>query len=315
MSPPGWEAISLLPEPLPAFERQSVDTSTQILGQTFRAPVLLKAPIEPPGRPQVLGVAAAAAARHGLLLFLTGATGTLHGPAEVERLRSTLAGAGSPRVLMEITSSWLVEGHTREDDRINGLLTRMNDIEAAGFVVRLDLSEPKMPPGDPSRVLNALADLAARVNRRLLVSAAAGMTRAAARTLLEHGAAGLIAGSSLPFRDADQLGPPGGTWGIPAFAAIRILRGIGVPVASDGRIESGLSAAKAIALGADLVVTPAQTSTEPLDRFLDDLRAAMYLSGAPTLAALKHVPFVATGATREWLEAAETLWRTDSVHG
>jgi isopentenyl-diphosphate delta-isomerase len=263
----------------------------------------------------VLGVAAAAAARHALPLFLSGATETLHGSAEAERLRATLAGAGSPRVLVEIAASWLVEGHAREDGRLDGLLSRLNVIEDVAFVVRLDFSEPKVTPGDPSRVLDALADLAARVNRRLLVSAMAGMTRASARTLLEHGAAGLIVGSSLPFRDIDRATPPGGSWGIPAFAAIRILRGIGVPVASDGRIESGLSAAKAIALGADLVVTPAQTSTEPLDRFLDDLRTVMYLAGAPTLAALKHAPFIATGTTREWLEAAETLWRTDSVHG
>jgi isopentenyl diphosphate isomerase/L-lactate dehydrogenase-like FMN-dependent dehydrogenase len=37
----------------------------------------------------------------------------------------------------------------------------------------------------------------------------------------------------------------------------------------------------------------------------------MFLAGARTLAQLRQSPFVATGETREWLEAAETLWKAD----
>ncbi|MBX6343093.1 MAG: alpha-hydroxy-acid oxidizing protein, partial [Thermomicrobiaceae bacterium] len=173
--------------------------------------------------------------------------------------------------------------------------------------------------------LDAIAEAAAAIDRPLLVRAPRGIPRWAAREVVEREVAGIVTGGAEVAHPGDasaagSLGQVFANWGIPTIAAVRMLRGIGVPVVSEGRIESGLDAARAIALGADLVVVPApggeagvEALAATLDRLAVELRMAMFLVGAARLAALKQAPFVATGESREWLEAAETLWRADAA--
>jgi isopentenyl-diphosphate delta-isomerase len=79
-----------------------------------------------------------------------------------------------------------------------------------------------------------------------------------------------------------------------------------------GGIRSGLDAAKAIALGADLagVARPLLRAcleggdgavARWIEAFLAELRAAVFLSGARSLAGLRARPRVVLGETREWL--------------
>jgi isopentenyl-diphosphate delta-isomerase len=91
-------------------------------------------------------------------------------------------------------------------------------------------------------------------------------------------------------------------WGIPTAEAIQQARHAapGLPLVASGGINTGLEAAKAIALGADVVamarpfLTAATASAGAVEGVADDLvhtlRIAMFCIGAPNLAALKGTP-------------------------
>jgi len=77
--------------------------------------------------------------------------------------------------------------------------------------------------------------------------------------------------------------------------------------------------AKALALGANLagvalpLLKPAvngdvERVIKILQRYIDELRNAMFLVGAEDVKELRKVPLVVTGFAREWLEQRIDLW-------
>ena len=80
-----------------------------------------------------------------------------------------------------------------------------------------------------------------------------------------------------------------------------------------GGVRSGLDAARALTLGATLVgmgfpfLKAASEGEQALrdffDQFITELKVAMQLTGARTVAQLGATPAVVLGATRDWLEA------------
>ena len=113
------------------------------------------------------------------------------------------------------------------------------------------------------------------------------------------------------------LGATFGDWGIPTAMSILESRTAGVPVIATGGIRSGLDAAKALALGADLVsvgkpaLMAARTSYDDLvawlEHFLEELEMAMVLSGAASIADMRRRPPVLTGDVRDWAQQRDAL--------
>jgi isopentenyl-diphosphate delta-isomerase len=105
-------------------------------------------------------------------------------------------------------------------------------------------------------------------------------------------------------RDDDvEIGELFADWGIPTPESIRRLAAIdGLTVIGSGGVRSGLDAAKAIALGADLAglaqpfLGPAMESAErvgeKIERTLRELRIAMFCVGARNLAELRRAELV-----------------------
>jgi isopentenyl-diphosphate delta-isomerase len=87
----------------------------------------------------------------------------------------------------------------------------------------------------------------------------------------------------------------------------------GLPIVATGGVRSGLDAARAISLGATAVGV-ARPLLEALlgggdagvsgwiERFAEELTAAMFLNGSATTGDLARVPRVIGGETRRWLD-------------
>jgi isopentenyl-diphosphate delta-isomerase len=102
-------------------------------------------------------------------------------------------------------------------------------------------------------------------------------------------------------------------WGIPTAVSIAWMSPLGFrTIIATGGISTGLDVARAVALGADAaglarpvlraLLSGGRVEAEALlDRVEAELRTAMLLTGAPTIAALKSVPRVLVGELNAWL--------------
>ncbi len=100
-------------------------------------------------------------------------------------------------------------------------------------------------------------------------------------------------------------------WGIATPIAVVEAGVAGLPLISTGGVRNGLDMARALALGASLVgmgfpfLKAASESYEAVCELLEtvvaELKVAMQLSGAATIAQLQQADVVVTGESREWL--------------
>lgn len=339
---PIWEHITLLPNPLPEIDENHVDLRRRVLSRNLTMPVM----IEPDGsrssaRPIALERLASAAERHGTFFSLGDLQPAFDKPSVYGELR-TIRG-NHPNVVMyaELPASRLIpqpdtplleleQVHRAVTDLgLHGLLINLNGIQQS-FTSRYGATS--------AGTLQMLEELCKLMEIPVIARSLTGIPRHICRIMIERGINGVMVGGAEVVDDwLRENRPTQGEmaeryrqkheafvgWGLPTVAAIRMLKGIGIPIISDGRIDTGLDAAKAMILGADLVGVKlagsrsGEDSDEAIERdllsFSADFRAAMFLSGAANLVTLPQIPFVAVGETREWLEAAETLWKQDQA--
>jgi isopentenyl-diphosphate Delta-isomerase len=339
---PIWEEIHLLPNPLPEIDQSHIDTRCRVFSHNAMIPVL----IEPDGsrssaRPIALERLAGAADRHGMLFSFGDLQPAFDKPSVHGELRTIRDRYPSLFTAAELPASRLLarpDVPVLEVDRVARVVAEL-DLKA--LILDLDGVQQSFHStyGAVSvGVYETLGELSERLSVPIVPRSIAGLPRGAAKLLYDRGARGFMVGGAEVLDDWLRTSKPDDPalqaaarerqeafrgWGIPTVAAIRMLRSIGCPVISDGRIETGLNAVKALTIGANVVGFPLSGSRSGEDseamieqdvvRLIDEVRTAMFLCGATTVLNLPMAPFVAVGETREWLEAAESLWRHDGV--
>jgi isopentenyl-diphosphate delta-isomerase len=190
------------------------------------------------------------------------------------------------------------------------------------------LEEMVQPEGDHNSCgfLDAIGDLVSAVPVPIVAKeTGAGLSRESGVALAERGVAALdvggAGGTSFALVEAARaklagdvrgahLGVAFARWGIPTAAGVLETAGLGLPTIATGGVRNGLDAAKALALGAQLVGIgkPALTAAmkgldaliDVLESMLEELRLAMVLCGARTPRDLRSRPPVLSGFTRDW---------------
>lgn len=108
------------------------------------------------------------------------------------------------------------------------------------------------------------------------------------------------------------LGRVYGEWGIPTAVSVVAASTSGLPIIATGGVRTGLDAAKAIALGAQIVgigrpLLAAALKGEAavaawIAQFLEELRVAIFLTGGRSVSDLRSGQTVVVGETRRWIE-------------
>ncbi len=317
----GFEDVELIHDALPEVDFDEISLKTTFLGKKLQAPVMILPMTGGHPRGGRLNLLMASIAQEFGLAF---GVGSQRAGLENPRLMSTykvrkvapdvflLGNLGIPQLL----------------GKKGPQLARyaVESIDADALSIHLNpLQEVVQPEGQPTfrGGLRAISKVCNTLDVPVIVKeTGAGINRRVAKKLVSAGAAAIDvsgaggtswAGVEL-HRAGRGLGATFWDWGIPtAVAVIEVAESVSVPVIASGGVRSGLDAAKALALGADLVglalpVLKAAAKGEKslrqfLTSFLLELKAAMFLCGCKNLKELCNTEVVITGRTAEWLTA------------
>lgn len=198
-------------------------------------------------------------------------------------------------------------------------------INANALALHLNpLQEASQPEGDVNweGCIDNIRNVCESVDKPVIVKEVGeGISREVGMQIERAGAAAIdvagVGGTSWSliesYRSKSDLGKKFRGWGVPtAISLVEVMESVDIPVIASGGMRNGVDAAKAIALGTDLVgfalpfLKCATISSDDVVKKIQEIereiKTAVFLSGSKTLNQMKKKPVVITGKTKEWLE-------------
>ncbi|HZO74396.1 MAG TPA: type 2 isopentenyl-diphosphate Delta-isomerase [Ktedonobacteraceae bacterium] len=326
-----WSDIHFVHQALPEVDLDQIDTSVTFLGKTLRYPIFMSSLTG--GHPDVIHInrnLARAAEHYGLALGVGSQRAAIVNPDLAESYAVTREYAPGAFLIANIGAPQLIPQARHAAFTLEQVQRAIAMIEANALAVHMNsLQEATQAEGDRRAMgeAAALKALAAQIGVPVIAKeTGAGVSREQALLLrscniaaIDVGGAG---GSSMPMLEAARsqargdeqtmnLGLLFHDWGIPTSISLVEAGVANLPLISTGGVRSGLDVARALALGATLVgigfpfLKAASESYEKVCELLativTEMKVAMQLSGAASIADLRATDVVVTGATREWL--------------
>lgn len=330
----GFGDVSLVHAALPEVDLARVDPSIDFLGRHLELPLVIASMTGgfAAGGDVNAGLARAAE-RHGLAMGVGSQRAALRDRSLRDSYEVARREAPTAFLMANVGAAQLVpQGDGREPLTPTDVLALADMIRADAVIVHLNaVQELVMTEGD--RNAAGWADAIARLVDALPIPVVAketggGVSEAAARRLAQAGVAAIDVGgrggtsfAAIEGMRAAEQGDDRGVrlsgvlaeWGIPTPVSVVLAARAGLPIIATGGVRTGLDAARAIALGASGVGV-ARPLLEALlgggdaavsawiERFAEELAAAMFLTGSATIGDLARVPRVIGGDTRRWLD-------------
>ncbi|NYT07645.1 MAG: type 2 isopentenyl-diphosphate Delta-isomerase [Methanomicrobiales archaeon] len=328
----GFSDIRLVHNALPECDLEFIDTGIEFLGHSFAAPLFIAAMTG--GHPDTKEVnrrLARAAEFAGIGMGVGSQRAALENPDLADTFSVVREAAPRAFIAANIGAVQLRDYGLEWADRA------VEMIDADAIAVHLNfLQEALQPEGDHDArgCLPAIEELCRESRTPVIIKeTGSGISAATARACWAAGAGAIDVGgwggtnwaAIEGIRRANTNSPQGTgrtplsllfeDWGIPTVVSLCEVAGTGGPVIATGGIRSGLDMAKAIALGADLcgialpLLAPAMQGEDEVSAtiaaFMEELRIAMFLSGARNLKAQKERQPYITGRTRQMLQSME----------
>jgi isopentenyl-diphosphate delta-isomerase len=306
----------------PEMALEEVSLQIEFLGRPLGAPIMVSSMTGATAEGERINRnLAAAAERFGLAMGLGSARAAIEDPscAATYRVRDV-----APHVLLfaNLGAVQLNYGYDMETCR------RIVDLsEADGLILHLNpLQEALQPEGntDFRGLLGRIEAVCRSVSVPVIVKEVGwGLSADVVRRLAEAGVAAVdvagaggtswseIEGYRATTGAGQRLAQDFAGWGIPTVECIRAAResAPGLPLIASGGIESGVDAAKAIALGADVAALARvflaaaneseEQTIEEAERVVSGMRVAMFCAGISNVVALKKAPLFCRGAFGE----------------
>lgn len=325
-----WGDVQLVHNSLPEVDYDKIDTRVKLLGKELRMPLVITGMTGGyPGATFINRNLARAAAEVGIAFgvgseraaIVKGAFPESYSCARDYPVPLKFANIGAPQIIPQPDGGKVVgEEETRR---------AMELIGADVLAIHLNPLQERIQPEGDRNAKGSLAQIG-RLARKFPVLAketGAGISRQAATRLKGAGVKAFdVSGrggtsfAAVEYHRAVKqgakrqirLGRTFWDWGIPAPVSLTEVAPLKLPVIASGGVRSGLDAARAIALGATAVgfaggilraaASSYEETLEELRYFEEELRTAMFLTGARDLPDLRKVRKVITGQTAAWLE-------------
>lgn len=311
----GYEEIELIHKALPQINKEKINIKTEFLQKKLDAPIIITGITG--GHPASLAVNRELA-RAAEELQIGMGVGSQRAAVENPELESTYT-----VVREEAPSTFIIGNIGAPQIEYAEKAAAMMDLDAMAIHLN-PLQEAIQPEGDvnATEYLQFIKKTSQTLDIPVIVKeTGAGIKREDSIAIEEAGAAAIdIAGAGgtswaavETYRSKDRsMGELFWDWGIPtAVSTAEVSQSIKIPVISSGGIRTGLDAAKALALGAETVGIALPLLKEAyqgheavvlkLQKFMEELKIAMYLVGASSISDLRKCDMVIMGKTREWL--------------
>ena len=311
--------IDLVYKCLPDMNFGDVDTHIEFLGKELKAPILISSMTGGTEEAEIINKRLAKVAEELGVAF---AVGSQRAALEDESLAKTYQirdVAPKTIVIGNIGAVQLLKNYTKEHVK-----KAADMISADAIYLHINpLQEACQTEGDTNfkDMVSAIDKITKTVKTPVIVKeVGCGIDKDSAHALEKAGVRVIdvagMGGTSWPLveskRNENKVGETFRCFGIPTpISLIETKQNVEIPVIASGGIRNGLQAAKAIALGADVVgialplLKPSRESEDAvkkwLSRFIQELRVAMFSVGAKTVADLQKKPVIITGKTRSWL--------------
>jgi isopentenyl-diphosphate delta-isomerase len=324
----GFEDVGLVHCALPETDREKIDLSTTVFGHRFAAPLMVGAITGGTHEAAKINAAIAETVQD---LGLGMGVGSQRAALENKKLEETFSivrkKAPTAFLVANIGGIQLVNGYGSREVK-----KAVQMIEADAIAIHLNaLQETAQPEGQTnfSGILEKIAEIAEEIERPVIAKeTGAGIAAEEAKKLAAAGvnAIDVSGAGGTSFAAVEHLRAKTGEndrqrrmgrifwdWGIPtAVSIVEVYQSVKLPVIASGGIRSGLNAAEALALGSSLAslsqpmlraaVTGVKETHTTLSLLVDELRNAMFLTGAKTVKDLHLTPVVITGRVSEWLK-------------
>ena len=311
----GFNDVELVHKAIPEVNQEEIDLSTSLFGKKMDAPIIITAITG--GHPTSLEVnrqLAQAAGKFNIGLGL----GSQRAAVEHPELTSTYT------VAREESPESLIIGNIGAP-QMEQAPQAIEMMELDALAVHLNTLQEAIQPGGDLNTVGYLSKLQKTVESSdlpiMIKETGAGISGNDAQLLEKTGIAALdVAGAGgtswaavEKYRSKDKdMGELYWDWGIPTAAStVEVSQSVKIPIISSGGIRNGLDAVKSLALGANVIgmalpILKASYMGEEVlsnffEKFLAEMKVAMFLVGANNLEELKKADLVITGKTREWI--------------
>ncbi len=332
-----FEDIILIHNSLPELSINEINTKTKLFDRVFDYPILIDS--------MTGGIKIAERINRNLAI---GAS-KFNIPISCGSQRAALEDpslADTYKVIKEVSSDIYLIGNIGVqqllDDPISTASKVIKMVNADALAIHLNpLQEVVQLEGDVNfkGCIKAIEKVINEFNIPIIVKeTGAGISREVAKVLVDIGVSAInVAGAGgtswsaveiirnkLIMKDEfkSKIAEPFREWGIPTAASlIEVLSVANIPVIASGGIRSGIDIAKAIALGAAFVgiakpflkaaLESEDSVIDTLEIFIEQLKMAMLLTGADSIASLHKVKYVIVGRLKEWIEWRGISWQVN----
>ncbi len=312
----GFEHVRFEHCALPECTMTDIDLSVTFLGKRLRAPLLISSMTGGPEKAALINQRLAAAAEaHGIAFAVGSQRIALEGGPDNGIGLAIRAAAPTIPIYANFGAAQLGLGYGRDE-----ALRAVEMIGADALIVHLNpLQEAVQTGGDHGwgDLARRIEVLARAVGVPIIVKEVGfGISAPVAQTLVRSGVAAidvagaggtnwaLVEGARAATARDRAIADAFANWGIPTVASLMAVRRVcpTLPLIGSGGIKSGVDAAKAIRLGADVVgqaaglldaaLLSAEAAHAAIEIMITQLRIACFCTGSRDLKALRSVPLV-----------------------